>query len=110
MSLSSRLERAQQLAQAQEADEADEADEVEAVEEVAPPAPVPQSADGAARRSGLLHEYRLRLQDEVMVAFDSLLDVVRSGGTPKEGHRDRRTGRRRPRFRSHRGRASEDGR
>ena len=85
MSLSSRLERAQQLAQALEAEEAEDFEEAEEVEEaeaaesveaVAPPAPPVQSANGAARRSGLLHEFRLRLQDEVMIAFDSLLDVT----------------------------------
>ena len=75
MSLSSRLERAQQRAEAAEAAEAEDEEEVEPVP---PPAPVqaPQSKDNKARRDELLHEFRLRLQDEVMVAFDSLLDVT----------------------------------
>ncbi len=71
MSLSSRLERAQQRAEAAEAEE----EEVEAVPPPAP-APAPQSQGTKARREELLHEFRLRLQDEVMVAFDSLLDVT----------------------------------
>jgi pilus assembly protein CpaF len=77
MSLSSRLERAQQLAAAQAVADEEEEEEEEEEEVVAAPAPiqVPQSADRIAARGELLHEFRLRLQDEVMVVFDSLLDV-----------------------------------
>jgi pilus assembly protein CpaF len=71
MSLMDRVERAQQRAGAT------------AVEEPVPAAPPPPpppvptlSPDGVARRGELLHEFRLRLQDEVMGAFDSLLDVA----------------------------------
>ncbi len=79
MSLSSRLERAQQRAVAEAEAEAAEDDEyedeeAEEVVAVAPPAPVPQSADRIAARGELLHEFRLRLQDEVMHSFDQLLD------------------------------------
>ena len=78
MSLSSRLERAQQLAAAQALEDDEEEDEEEEEEVVAAPAPapVPQSADRVARRGELLHEFRLRLQDEVMIVFDSLLDIA----------------------------------
>jgi pilus assembly protein CpaF len=74
MSLSSRLERAQQRAAALEIEDEEELEEVEVPEP--PPAPIPQSPDRIAARSELLHEFRLRLQDEVMVVFDSLLDVT----------------------------------
>ena len=78
MSLSSRLERAQQLAAAQAVEDEEEEEEEEEAEIVAAPAPtpVPQSADRIAARGEMLHEFRLRLQDEVMVVFDSLLDVT----------------------------------
>ena len=76
MSLSSRLERAQQLAAAQAAEDDEEDEEEEDVVAAPAPAPVPQSADRLAARGELLHEFRLRLQDEVMVVFDKLLDVT----------------------------------
>ena len=69
MSLIERVERAQQRIEAPEA-------RTQPPAPVAPPPPPPQSADRVARREELLHEFRLRLQDEVMVAFDSLLDVA----------------------------------
>jgi len=73
MSLIQRVERAQQqLADA-------EAPEAKATVPVAPPprAPVaiPVSSDQRVARQELLHEVRLRLQDEVMTAFDTLLDL-----------------------------------
>ena len=64
MSLFQRVERAQQGADAPDAG---------ALVPVSPPAP-PNSARGGAREE-LLRGIRLRLQDEVMSAFDSLLDV-----------------------------------
>jgi len=68
MSLSSRVERAQQRIDSPEA---------EAPVAVAPPPPPPPpSFDRASKREELLHETRLILQDEVMSAFDSLLDVA----------------------------------
>jgi pilus assembly protein CpaF len=77
MSLSSRLEQAQQRAVAEAEAEADDFEEEEEEEEAVPeppPAPIPQSADRIAARGELLHEFRLRLQDEVMHSFDQLLD------------------------------------
>ena len=64
MSLLQRVERAQQVA--------DATNPVE-VEPVAAPPPPPNPGQSAAREE-LLHDIRLRLQDEVMGAFDSLLD------------------------------------
>ena len=74
MSLSSRVERAQQRAVAVEAEE----DEEEVEVEVAPPPPPPPPVSPVryAAREELLHSFRLRLQDEVMSAFDSLLDLA----------------------------------
>ncbi|MBA2299710.1 MAG: Flp pilus assembly complex ATPase component TadA, partial [Chloroflexi bacterium] len=69
MSLMDRVERAQQRAGASAA----EAPVVAAP----PPAPVRElSPDQFAKRGELLHEFRLRLQDEVMGAFSTLLDVA----------------------------------
>jgi pilus assembly protein CpaF len=66
--LSSRVERAQQRI---------DRPETEAPVAVAPPPPPPPpSFDRASKREELLHETRLILQDEVMSAFDSLLDVA----------------------------------
>ena len=76
MSLSSRLERAQQLAAAEAAGEDEEEEEEEEVVAAPAPAPVPQSPARIAARTELLHEFRLRLQGEVMVVFDKLLDVT----------------------------------
>ena len=72
MSLSSRLERAQQRAVAVEDEEEDEAPVA-----VAPaPPPPPVSPDRMAAREELMHSFRLRLQDEVMDAFGTLLDLA----------------------------------
>jgi len=69
MSLMDRVERAQQRAGASAA----EAPVVAAP----PPAPIPElSPDQFAKRGELLHEFRLRLQDEVMGTFSTLLDVA----------------------------------
>jgi pilus assembly protein CpaF len=71
MSLSSRVERAQQRTEIEETQEPASA--------APPPAlapPVPLTPVQVAKREELLREFRLRLQDEVMVAFDSLLDVA----------------------------------
>src|SRR5687768_4336913 len=70
MSLIQRVERAQQ--------QRAEAPEAKAAAPVAPPPPpvaVPISPDRRAARDELLLEVRMRLQDEVMTAFDSLLDL-----------------------------------
>ncbi len=69
MSLIERVERAQQRVEAPEAKAPTPAP-------VAAPPPPPQSPDRVAMREELLHEFRLRLQDEVMTAFDKLLDVA----------------------------------
>jgi pilus assembly protein CpaF len=71
MSLSSRVERAQQRTEILEADDA-----VPAAPPPPPLPPVPLTPDRAAKREELLREFRLRLQDEVMLAFDSLLDLA----------------------------------
>jgi pilus assembly protein CpaF len=71
MSLSSRVERAQQRTEIEETEEPASA----APPPVLPP-PVPLTPVQVAKREELLREFRLRLQDEVMVAFDSLLDVA----------------------------------
>ncbi|MBA2373843.1 MAG: CpaF family protein, partial [Chloroflexi bacterium] len=65
MSLLKRVARAQQRADAPNA---------EALDPVQPPAP--QSRARVAAREELLHDIRLRLQNEVMSAFDSLLDIA----------------------------------
>ena len=70
MSLIQRVERAQQQAINPDAG---------AAVPVALPPPVPLTPDRMATREELLREFRLRLQAEVMVAFDSLLDVDRPG-------------------------------
>ena len=62
MSLLQRVERANQSA---------DGASVVAPEPVAPPAPPP---DRLAAREEMLREIRLRLQEEVMIAFDSILD------------------------------------
>ncbi len=72
MSLIERVERAQQRVEAPEAKAPTPAP-------VAAPPPPPQSPDRVAMREELLHEFRLRLQDEVMTAFDKLLDVADPG-------------------------------
>jgi pilus assembly protein CpaF len=64
MSLSQRVERAQQRG-----------DTPTAGALVPVPPPAPQKPGRAAAREELLRDIRLRLQDEVMSAFDSLLDV-----------------------------------
>src|SRR6188508_1083650 len=69
MSLLKRVEQAQQRASALNDG---------AIEIVVPPPPVPVMAPSAAAihaREDLLHQIRLRLQAEVMIAFDSLLDI-----------------------------------
>ena len=75
MSLIQRVERAQQqLAEAA-------APAAKKTVPVAPPPPplapvaIPVSSGQRAAREDLLHEVRLRLQDEVMTAFDTLLDL-----------------------------------
>ena len=77
MSLIQRVERAQQ--QLAEAEAEREAPEARTPVPVAPPprAPVaiPVTPDQRVAREDLLHEVRLRLQDEVMTAFDTLLDL-----------------------------------
>jgi pilus assembly protein CpaF len=83
MSLSSRVERAQQRIQTIEAEElAPTATPAPPPEpEPAPVAvPVPMSPDRVAKREELLREFRVKLQDEVMVVFDQLLDLA----TPAE--------------------------
>jgi len=68
MSLLQRVERAQQRTETQTAD---------ALVPAAPPVPpVPQNPAQVAAREELLRIIRVRLQDEVMVAFDALLDVA----------------------------------
>jgi len=62
MSLLQRVERANQSVEGAKAI---------APEPVAPPAPPP---DRRAAREEMLREIRLRLQEEVMIAFDSILD------------------------------------
>ncbi|HEV2951728.1 MAG TPA: CpaF family protein, partial [Actinomycetota bacterium] len=65
-----RVERAQQqLAEA-------EAPVARAPAPVAPTVPIPLSSETRAAREELLLEVRLRLQDEVMTAFDTLLDLA----------------------------------
>ena len=64
MSLIQRVERAQRLAE-----------NPEAVEIVAVPPPAPPSPSRVAMREELLRDLRFRLQDEVMGAFDTLLDI-----------------------------------
>ena len=66
MSLLKRVERAQQLAD----------DPTAEAPVVAPPPPLPPSAARVAAREELLLAIRLRLQDEVMGAFDTLLDLT----------------------------------
>ena len=68
MSLFQRVERAQQPA-----------DSRTASAPVAVPPPAPRSAAQVAAREELLRDIRLRLQDEVMSAFDTLLDVADPG-------------------------------
>ena len=68
MSLFQRVERAQQPA-----------DSRTASAPVAVPSPAPRSAAQVAAREELLRDIRLRLQDEVMSAFDTLLDVADPG-------------------------------
>ena len=69
MSLLKRVEQAQQRASALNDG---------TIEIVVPPPPVPVMAPSAATisaREDLLRQIRLRLQAEVMIAFDSLLDI-----------------------------------
>jgi pilus assembly protein CpaF len=66
VSLLKRVERAQQLAD----------DPTAEAPVVAPPPPLPPSAARVAAREELLLAIRLRLQDEVMGAFDTLLDLT----------------------------------
>jgi pilus assembly protein CpaF len=65
VSLLKRVERAQQLA-----------DDPTAEAPVVAPPPLAPSADRLAAREALLLDIRLRLQDEVMGAFDTLLDLT----------------------------------
>ena len=65
MSLLKRVERAQQLA-----------DDPTAEAPVVAPPPLPPSAARIAAREELLLAIRLRLQDEVMGSFDTLLDLT----------------------------------
>ena len=65
MSLLKRVERAQQLA-----------DDPTAEAPVVAPPPLPPSAARVAAREELLLSIRLRLQDEVMGSFDTLLDLT----------------------------------
>jgi pilus assembly protein CpaF len=69
MSLLQRVERAQQVAEVAKGGEM--------VPVMAPPPPPPQTAAQMAGREDLLRQVRLRLQAEIISAFDSLLD-----GTP----------------------------
>ncbi|HET9521157.1 MAG TPA: ATPase, T2SS/T4P/T4SS family, partial [Candidatus Limnocylindrales bacterium] len=71
MSLLSRVERAQR---------ATESPSAGAVVPVAPP-PAPPNVNRAPEREKLLHEVRLRMQAEVISAFDTLLD-----GTPTDSY------------------------
>ena len=94
MSLLQRVERAQQRAGNLVAGTP--------VEEAAPAAiPVPVVTPGrVAAREELIREIRLRLQTEVMAAFDSLLDVTGPEGAARDqGRGDRRPDRRRQRVR-----------
>jgi len=81
MSLSSRVERAQQRIQTIEAEELEPATPAPPQEpEPAPVAvPVPMSPDRVAKREELLRAFRVKLQDEVMVVFDQLLDLATPG-------------------------------
>jgi pilus assembly protein CpaF len=65
MSLLQRVERAQNRAEAQSADAL-----------VPVPPAIPQSPSQIAAREDLLRQIRVRLQAEVLIAFDTLLDVV----------------------------------
>ena len=83
MSLSSRVERAQQRIQTIEAEELEPEATLPPPQEPEPApvaVPVPMSPDRVAQREALLREFRVKLQDEVMVVFDQLLDLA----TPAE--------------------------
>ena len=74
MSLIQRVERAQQ--QLLETPETKAAAAAAVPIVPSPPVAVPISSERRAAREELLHEIRLRLQTEVMVAFDTLLDLA----------------------------------
>ena len=79
MSLLQRVEQAQKRAEAAEAAEATEATALvpaKAKAAAPAPAPMPQSPAQVAAREELLRDIRARLQDEVIGAFDTLLDVA----------------------------------
>jgi pilus assembly protein CpaF len=73
MSLIQRVERAQAQQQLADAPEAKTAPPV--APPPRPPVAIPVTSSQRAAREDLLHEVRLRLQDEVMSAFDKLLDL-----------------------------------
>ena len=76
MSLLQRVEQAQKRAEAAEAAEASALVPAKAPARAPAPAPTPQNPAQVAAREELLRDIRVRLQDEVMSAFDTLLDVA----------------------------------
>ena len=92
MSLIQRVERAQQqLAEAEPRPRPPQAGGRTGRASASPPVAIPVSSEQRAAREELLHEVRLRLQDEVMSAFDTLLDLDDPAELRAKVDGDRRT-------------------